>query len=212
MNTVHLHPHPGCATYNFWSNYLKTKTPSAVLQLNTKDSPLKTFNPTARNRHNYAIKHGYTARELTWTERNQHLQDIFAINTSKEHRQQRQMKEAYRQYPTPITGTDPCPQHYGTFIGLFAPATLSTGEGLGEVLVAYITTNFCGNLAASSQILGHGQYLKDGIMLLLWAKFVAICQQRGITHIVYSRWADGHDGLRYWKHSVGMKPIVLNEG
>lgn len=198
--TVRLSP-DSCREYKAWHEYCLDPSESAVLTLFGHGDAYDLMNPTARNRLRYSCREGYQSRELSWNERTKYLEDIHQVNTSMEVRQKKPIADSYLEYPKEITGGKTCDHHYGTFIGCFK-------EGK---LYAYITTNFCGEIAAASQILGHGSYLKDGIMLNVWDAFVRVCIERGIKYIVYSRWNDGWDGLRYWKHSVGMKPTILVE-
>ncbi len=190
---VYLQPDE-CDIYKFWSKWLESDIPVAILD--------RKMNATASNRLRYAIRNGYTAREISWLERNQFLNDIHAINTSIDVRQGARMRDNYLKYPERSNEADKkCPNHYATFIGCFKDGKM----------VAYIATNFCGRLAAASQILGHGDHLKNGCMLVVWREFVRLCDERGIKSVVYSRWKDGTDGLKYWKHSVGMTAAILKE-
>lgn len=197
--TVYLGPHD-CAIYFFWHEWLKSDIPVATLRLDGRP-PVKYFNATAANRYRFGLKAGYFASELSWADRNEYLEDIHAINTSLGERQGRPMKESYLEFPKASSVDQPCRVHYPTFIGCFKD----------KKLIAYISTNFCGQMAAASQILGHGDHLENGCMLVLWAEFIRSCQERKIDAVVYSRWTDGTDGLKYWKHSVGMKPEILKE-
>lgn len=196
---VHLVP-DACAVYSFWSEWLKSNNHAAVLELDGR-APVKYFNATAANRYRFGLKSGYAAVQISWEERDEFLEDIYQINTSLEIRQGRPMKENYTQYPSRVSQGKFCNNHHATFIGCFH----------NNVLVAYISTNFCGELAAASQIIGHKDHLKNGCMIVLWAEFIRVCQERMIKIIVYSRWSDGSDGLRYWKHSVGMTPQIVKE-
>lgn len=198
--TIQLCP-DSCREYKSWHEYCADPADSAVLTLFGHGDAYDLMNATARNRLRHSGRLGYHSREITWSERTFYLDDIHAINTSMAERQRKPMGESYLDYPKEITGRKSCCHHYGTFIACFKDAKL----------YAYITTNFCGEMAAASQILGHGDYLKDGIMLNIWAAFVEVCITRGIKYIVYSRWNDGYGGLRHWKHSVGMKPESLVE-
>lgn len=197
-----------CREYKAWHEYCLDPSESAVLTLYGHGDAYDLMRPTARNRLRHSCRLGYYSRELTWPERTNYLDDIHQVNISMPVRQKKDIAEHYKEYPKEITGGKICDNHYGTFIGCFGtrPGTEDDAR-----LVAYITTNFCGEIAAASQILGHGSYLQDGIMLNLWAEFVKVCIDRGIKHIVYSRWNDGWDGLRHWKQSVGMKPATLCE-
>lgn len=198
---VHLGPDHGCAIYDFWKEWLQSSNQAAVLELDGRD-PVKYYNATAANRYRFALRSGYTAVVLSWLERDEFLADIYDINTSMERRQGRPMKENYLDRPGSTSSVvQSCEDHYTKFIACFKDSKV----------IAYISANFCGDLAAASQILGHGGHLKNGCMLVLWAEFVRLCQQKISRVIVYSRWSDGTDGLRYWKHSVGMKPVILKQ-
>jgi hypothetical protein len=202
MILINLVPHSDCREYKAWHEYMHDPKESAVYEIPKYGDILDSFNSTKRNAFRQSLRKGYTSREITWPERTNYLNDIFEINTSKQVRQGKPLETAYQQQPKEITGDKTCEEHYGTFIGCFA----TDGK-----LRAYITTNFCGDLAAASQIMGHGEYLHDGIMVNIWHEFVRICIERKIKVIVYSRWEDGFDGLKSWKRSVGMKPEILKE-
>lgn len=202
MIAINLHPHEQCREYRAWHEYLSDPKPSAVIELPITYGPIeRQWSSTARNRLRYSQKMHYSSREITWTERTNYLDDIHAINISKSIRQGKPIAESYLAYPKYITGRKTCDEHYSTFIGCFKDGKL----------YAYIATNFCGDLVAASQIMGHGDFLNDGIMLNLWHEFVKVCIERKIKLIIYSRWDDGFDGLRFWKKSVGMKPETLKE-
>lgn len=205
MISVNLVPHPDCREYVAWHNYMLDEKESAVYPIHWPHpgmNILGSFNSTKRNIYRQSVRRGYLSREITWAERSNYLNDLHAINISKGVRQGKPLDESYQRKPKEITGRKTCEHHYGTFIGCFS----EDGH-----LRAYITTNFCGEIAAASQIMGHGDYLHDGIMVNLWHEFVRICIERGIKAIVYSRWDDGLDGLKSWKRSVGMRAQVLRE-
>lgn len=198
---VHLGPDHGCTIYEFWREWLKSEIPAAILELDGRE-PMKYFNATAANRYRHGLRTGYCATSISWSDRDEFLQDIFEINTSLPDRQGKPMKSNYLEQPKPmLEPAAVCVDHHSSFIGCFKD----------DKLVGYISANFCGELAAASQIIGHGDHLKNGVMLVLWAEFVRACQCRAIRIIVYSRWSDGKEGLKYWKHSVGMKPEVLKQ-
>ncbi len=202
-----------CREYKSWAEYLKDSKDSSVLDLTKFSGPedylKRGFNSTARNRLRHSLRNDYFSRLIPWKERTEYLQDIHEINVSRPERQSKPMDAHYLEFPKIITGEAICPNHWGSFVGCLGILPGSLYEEMK--LYAYITTNFVGEMAAASQILGHGDYLKDGIMLNVWFEFVRLCMERGIKYIVYSRWNDGHDGLRYWKQSVGMEPMILRE-
>lgn len=189
--------HDHCATWRYWDNYTRDKRESAVL-IPSPDH-LSPMNATARNRYRYSLKSGYQSRVISWGERSNYLDDIYAINTSLSERQGRPMGPDYVNYPLPYSDSQQCHCHYSLFLGCIKD----------DHLVGYISGSFCGELSAASQILGHADHLASGCMLNLWVKFVEESYQRGIKAVVYSRWSDGTDGLKYWKYSVGLKPMML---
>jgi hypothetical protein len=203
MTSVRLYP-DSCREYKAWHDYMHNSKESAIINLSeiTYGTFFDKWDSKKRNLYRQSLKHGYQSRELSWPERNQYIDDIQTINTSKIMRQGRMMNQAYLERPKEIIGRRTCEFHYGSFIGCI---------GNDGYLRAYITTNFCGELAAASQIIGHGNFLSYGIMVNLWYEFVRICIIRKIKVIVYSRWNDGFDGLKFWKKSVGMRPEVLIE-
>lgn len=202
---IDLVPHEDCRIYCDWREYFTVEKESAVLELgrfaSVEDYVAKGMNATARNRYRFSVKNGYYSHLRGLPERNMHVQQMHEINTSMEQRQGREMSESYKQMPAVFTTEETCAEHYSKWIFCY----------LYEVPVAYITVNFCGRMAAASQIMCHAAHLKNGAMLNAWVCLVSECMQRGITHIIYSRWSDGLDGLRYWKHSVGMCPAVVQE-
>lgn len=205
--TIELMAHPDCRDYIFWANYCKSNEESAVLDISKimfeDQYKYDVLNATARNLYNRCTRLGYVSRLVSWEERNTLLDDIHAINTSAPMRQGRPMSKSYQERPVAFgTGAPACDLHRSELIGCFAP------DGR---LVAYITAGHCGTLSASSQIIGHADHLKNGIMYQVWTIFVVRCINLGQQAVVYSRWSDGTDGLRIWKRSVGLKPIILKE-
>lgn len=192
-----------CAIYKYWQEYCRDPKHSAVRDLSTADiqSIYWRFNHTKRSSYNTSVKKGYLSREVSWSERTKYLDDIHAVNISKSVRQGREMSDAYVEYPKVYSDDRPCEIHYSFFVGCF----------LDDKLLAYVGANVCGDLAAASQILGHGEHLQNGIMLNVWYEFMRACLRRGIKVAVYSRWSDGLDGLKSWKTSVGMHSCQLIE-
>jgi len=202
--TIDLIEHKECREYRSWASLLQNPAGWAVIDL-SRFAGFQHYldagmNSTAGNRYRYSVKNGYQSRAITWAERNTRLTEIHEINTSLDVRQGREMAAHYKEFPKEITGLKTCENHYSEFITCHDPDAKA---------VAYITANFCGEMAASSQILGHADHLKNGAMLNVWAEFIRLCFERKIKAVVYSKWSDGVDGLRYWKHSVGMKPTKL---
>jgi hypothetical protein len=198
---VNLIKHDNCYNYRSWSAVLMMGGELAGMVLEN-DSPEKYMNSTGRNELSRANRAGYVSRVVSWDERNQYIQDIFEINTSLKIRQGREMSQSYREYPHETSGACLCEAHDSVFIGCFHPS--------GK-MVAYISCNHCGDICASSQILGHGEYLRENIMVHVWAEFVREGIRKGRKYAIYGHWNDGFDGLRAWKTKVGLKGVYLKE-
>ena len=188
-----------CSIYSFWKEYLPPETQLSILDLTairSREDYYRIMNPTARNRYRYASKKYSTFV----THRNNLLSEIHEINTSARVRQNKPMRDHYLAFPEP-TSPETCLDHYTVFLGCFSHAE--------HKLVAYCMLQFCGELSAITQILGHAEYLRDDIMLNLFEAAVNRALEAKSKCMVYSRWTDGTDGLRHWKYSVGFKPGTI---
>lgn len=152
---------------------------------------------TARKRAARARRLGYSAR-LYRPER--HVDEVFAINTSLAERQGRPMSAGYLKRPssTPDPAYD-CPRHRVTRYGVFDPA---------GVLVAYSVIVRAGELALVSQILGHGEHLRNDVMFLLVAAVLSGETPTG-GFVVYNRHDSGRPGLREFKERLGFRPMAV---
>jgi hypothetical protein len=148
---------------------------------------------TARKRADKAVRLGYQFREVA---REEHVEDIYEINTSLEERQGRAMTSAYRERQNFLPLDDyPCPRH--------AIRTYGVLSGRGK-LVAYLWLYRSGELALVSSILGHGEHLDDGIMHLLVQGVVGAEIPHG-GFLVYNRHDSGTNGLRQFKEWFGFE-------
>lgn len=148
---------------------------------------------TARKRAWRAERLGYRFAEVDMSLYND---DRHEINTSLDTRQGRPMGEGYlvRRNHGPLPDYR-CDRHRIHTYGVIA----------GRHLRAYLSLYRVGELAMVSMILGHGDYLRDDIMWLLFAGTVEMqAGQRGFFY--YNRWDSGLDGLRYYKQHVGFAP------
>lgn len=154
------------------------------------------------------------------------IPDIVAINHSKEIRSGGPMTESYRRTIDEMGGAPThfidlnlpkCPVHYGIHWGIFSP---EQGYKQGDVvtnerLLAYINLRRIGNAAFYSQILGHGDYLKFGIMYRLhfaivqWLLNEENEYARGLEHLEYSSFYGGTEGLQMWKKKALFKPAYF---
>ncbi len=142
-------------------------------------------------------------------ERDQYLDDIYAINTSLPERQGRPMGDAYQQRPLPQGPLPdfPCPRH-----ALRQYGVLREGH-----LYAYAWVYVIGEMCLFSTILGHGEQMKSGIMSLLIVEAVRdLMATAGLRYAMYNLHASGTDGLRFFKEQMGFHPYrvtwVMGDG
>ncbi len=132
-------------------------------------------------------------------DRDDYLDDIYAINTSMTERQGRPMADAYRERPVPQAPLRefPCPRH-----ALRRYGVLRDGH-----LYAYAWVYVIGEMCLFSTILGHGEHMKSGIMSLLVAEAVRdLVGSAGLRFAMYNLHASGTDGLRFFKEQMGFAP------
>ena len=111
-----------------------------------------------------------------------------------------------------------CSLHYPSIMmGVF---TEKDGHRQGEItthrqLVGYISLFRVGNIMLYSQILGHGDHLKKGIMYLLHLEIMMSLlhpvaeHYDGIDYLMYAAWKSGTEGLQYWKKLCLFEPMRL---
>lgn len=126
---------------------------------------------------------------------NSHLDDIHEIRTSKPSRQGRPMHEAYFKYPSKEGVTNKCQYHNRHFHGI-----ISEGK-----IVGYIISCRMGDIAKTITIIGHGDYLKYGMMHKLLHEVISFY---GLP-FVYGNWNSGVDGLRMFKYHNGFRPAQI---
>lgn len=156
---------------------------------------------------------GFVCKPFEWSN---HIPDIVDINTSMDTRSGGDMKPAYLRTveemggpPTKLKPVSPakCPVHCTTCWGVFEPVP---GHTQGEVvtderLLAYIKLKRQGSLAIYTSILGHGDYLGQGIMYRLhYAIMQSIGEQleqtmKGLEYVLYGAVDSGAGGLQMWK-------------
>ena len=142
-----------------------------------------------------AEKTGYTFGVI---DRDQYLDDIFAINTSMSERQGKEMTDRYRERPAPF-GPLPdygCPRHQIRTYGV-----LKDGH-----LVAYTWLYQVGEMCLYSTILGHGEHLNAGVMYLLVAETLRdVIATAGTKYAMYNMHQSGTEGLRFFKEQMGFR-------
>jgi hypothetical protein len=143
-----------------------------------------------------ALRDGYSHAEI---DRNDYLDDIFAINTSMDERQGRPMGESYTERPKPYSALPAygCMRHRIATFGVLHDRTL----------VAYTWVYQVGEMCLFSTILGHGEHLENGIMYLLIAESLRrLIEESGTRYAMYNMHYSGTAGLRFFKERMGFRP------
>lgn len=180
------------------------------------DSCMKTSKSAAKSQVRKAIELGYTVEEFDWNSR---LDDVFEINTSLEFRSGGPLKPSYKRpakeladsNPWPVGEKQECPMHFLRTYGVFTRSA-NDGSKAGK-LVGYVRVKRHMDVLVYSQILGHGNFLADGVMYLLHRGLVESISNDAVWHrpaiLLYNKWVSGGDGLRQWKKKAGFRPRYL---
>ncbi|MDX1454550.1 MAG: hypothetical protein R3217_03755 [Gammaproteobacteria bacterium] len=170
-----------------------------------------------------ADKAGYYVKPF---DRRMHIPDIVEINTSKEVRSGGKMKASYRRSIDEMGGAPSkhfetempsCPVHYDLWWGIFEKVD---GYKQGDVvtnerLLAYIDLRRLGDYGLYSMIIGHGDYLKDGVVnrlhlgVMEWLLEAGNACGEGFKSLMYAGYYQGGDGLRRWKKRFAFEPTYL---
>lgn len=164
---------------------------AAVMPLTGTFKQFRGRHRTARRRALHALAHGYTAGLI---DREDHVDDIFEINTSAESRQGRPMANAYLEAPRYGPNPKVCDRHHVYTYGVHSAA---------GPLVGYLWLYRSGGLALVSSILGHAYHLPKNVMYLLYLHMLDHQWPLGGT-VMYNLWNSGTDGLRFFKERVGL--------
>lgn len=135
----------------------------------------------ARNR-------GYQLRQI---DRNDHVDAIYAINTSLEERQGRPMDAKYRRKQSHFEML----RHF-RYYGVF---------NAESELVAYANLGHYGNFAAFSQLIGIRN--NDGIMHMLVADIASeLIAERQVRYLMYDTFFGANSGMQTFKKILGFRP------
>lgn len=167
-----------------------------------------------------ALQRGYFAEIF---DRRTFIPDIHAINTSMPVRSGQPIRAAYQRsveelgglpsrYFTPQFPKDEC--YWSLMFGAFKSVP---GWRQGEVvtdkkLVGYISVRRIGEMIVYPQLLGHGDFLEDGIMVLIhfhilrWLKSAGDAYAATAKALMYTNADTPNEGLRNWKKRAGFKP------
>ena len=127
------------------------RRPLSMLKIpSTHNEYLKLVGDKTRNMIRKAEKQGYEIKKFIW---NNHLDDIYNINTSKDVRSSGKMHGWYTEPVKPRNHNEE-EQRYLKYYGVFK-------EG---VLCAYLHIVLCGDYAFFKHFIGHAAHIKYGIM------------------------------------------------
>jgi hypothetical protein len=166
----------------------------------TIDAYFQAIGDKSRNMVRKALREGYHYVEVNADD---YIDDVVAVRTSAPIRQGKPVPAYFLERPVRMVYNSGCKHHGDGFYGLFK-------EGK---LVAYITLYFYGELAQVNHILGHADYLKDGIMNLLMYEVVNDLIKnrpwvRAINYL-YSGRRSTATGIALFKRSIGFEPTNL---
>lgn len=145
------------------------------------------------------IDRGYVFHEFNY---NDHLQDIYEINTSKAERQGKKMTESYLTYPMAISRElERCETHRYLRIGGFR----------GGKMYAYCAVAVLNELAILNTIIGHADALTDGIMNGLINHLAEMCASMpNVKYLNYLTMESSGDSLQAFKRSVGFESYQVS--
>lgn len=124
-----------------------------------------------------------------------HIEEIMEINTSKNSRGGKPMEESYVDEESVRGFLQEEPELFGIFTE-------------NKKLVGYIHVLRAGSMLATNKILGHAEYLDDGIMYYMISELVKDClESPQISHIMYASYLSGrsHAGYTYFKRRCGFE-------
>jgi hypothetical protein len=199
-----------CAYYIWKTRYIAAWLPSTSHENLMKLSNHITGGNTGKEMRKTARK-GYYCESF---EPLDHIIDLVEINFSKPIRQKRPMDGSYlytkdklasyyqRTYQKGI-----CPYHYVQHYGVFTK---------DKKLVGMVQLIRNGELCYYNRIIGHGDYLKDGIMYFLHFYIQNLIRSedihfKAIKGTVYGQWESKgkSQGLNFWKHKAGFITMQL---
>lgn len=196
----------GCG---FWDGYVDTEGGAAFCPISLSFDELmalsnKISGGNTRKEMHKTVRKGYYCESII---AQAHLKEIVEINKSKSIRQGKPMHEEWYYYSEEKMMQEfggvriyTCPYHYVQWFGVF------TKE---KKMVGYIKFSRNGQLAWYGMILGHGDYLKDGIVYFLHFYIQKLIREskeerfKGIIGTAYHAINNGTKGLIFWKHKAG---------
>lgn len=185
---------------------------------------IKKFGKGARIRKKRkATSKGMYCKPFAWR---LHIPDVHEINHSKIERSGGVMRGGYLRSIEELGGAptqnyqvtmSKCQNHWNLTFGAFIPIKgYKQGDIVtNEKLVAYISLRRIGDIVLYSQIMGHGDHLNDGALILLHHSVVSWLTQKrhgpaqDLRFIMYGGGQNGGQSLYKWKRQSGFKPCHI---
>lgn len=185
-----------CTKLHPFFKVIKHKTHAvALLNIEKFDTSLDYLNSIrGKNSAGYFARRAENAGyRFTEIDPNQLKDEIFEINTSAPVRHNKKMPESY----TDKNMTYPV-NEFIKYFGVFK----------GNKLVAYLYLRDIGDIWHINRLLGHIDFLKDGIMYLLLVKTISsiIENKRLARYVLYDTFLGSTDGLTLYKKRIGFSP------
>jgi len=135
-------------------------------------------------------KLGYTCREF---DPNALQEEILEIHSSAEERQGRTIDQSYKKRMNyPVNG-------FNTYLGIFKE----------EKLVAYCWIVRTGELLLLNRLMGHQDFMKDGIMYKVVMHAIELgfeLKKKGSGYVMYDTYYGAGEGLKLFKRRLGFMP------
>lgn len=170
--------------------------PLALLRLPAAHGEyLERVGPKTRNVIRKAAKTGYEFREFAWDD---HLDEIYDVNTSTEVRQGRPMRGWYTE-PVAARNESEEERRYRKYYGAFRD----------DRLCGYLHLVLCGDFGFFRHFLGHAEHVTNGIMngLVSWT----VEQHTGsarLRYLKYGALSAGDEAMNAFKRHAGFGPYA----
>jgi hypothetical protein len=167
-----------------------------------------------------ASRRGFYCRPLN---RNLHRRELFEIETSLRFRSGGPVLAAFFRRPPEPSPADAimaaplrpaCPLHWYSDWGVFRPPTI--GANTSDRLVGYLFLKRVGNVVRLTAMMGHGAWLGDDVVKLLFADAMRWLLDRedpgvqGIRYLHYGAVEHGGAGLAAWKQRFLFEPALFS--
>jgi hypothetical protein len=166
-----------------------------------------------------ADQRGFHCRPI---DRNLDRFELFEIDTSRKFRSGGPVIAAFLRRPPARASAETargepvpsgCPLHWYSEWGVFSPE--GAHQRSDGRLVGYLFLKRVGNVVRLTSLMGHGAYLADGVVKLLFAKAMRwlVTREdpsvRSIRYLHYGAIEHGGAGLVAWKQRFGFEPLLF---